>query len=97
MKFFTVREIQKNPSKVWSGTKKHGQSVITRNGKPDFLLVNINEESLEKIYDKIISYKGLLAFENMQKHVSEQDFITDEEINEEIYNLRKEKNKRQEK
>lgn len=91
MKFYTVREIQKNPSMVWSGTKKHGQSVITINGKPDFLLVNISEESLEKIYDKIISYKGLLAAENMRKHASKQGFMTDDEINEEIALARKEK------
>ena len=99
MNYFSVRELTQTPKYIWENIEKKGQAVITNNGRPQALIVSINEDYIEKISDVIRKEKAKLAFRDMQR-ISEENGnseMTLDEINEEIRLIKEDMKKKENK
>ena len=67
-----------------------GEVVITNNGKPTALLVDIADGSFEETVKAIRQAKAMLAFNSMRSRAAAKGFLTDEEIEAEIAAARQE-------
>ena len=61
-----------------------GEAVITNNGKPTALLIDIAEDSFEETIKAIRQAKAMLAFNSMRAKAAKGGFMSDEEIEREI-------------
>ena len=52
MNFYTVRDLRSTPKSIWDHLSLDGEVVITNNGKPTALLINIEEGSFEETRQK---------------------------------------------
>ena len=48
MEFLTVRELSKSPKDTMTRLTKDGKAVLTNNGKPQALIIKIDEENFER-------------------------------------------------
>ena len=84
MNFYTVRDLRTTPKSLWETLSAEGEVVITNNGKPTALLVDIADGSFEETVKAIRQAKAMLAFNSMRSRAAAKGFLTDEEIEAEI-------------
>ncbi|MDR1944224.1 MAG: hypothetical protein LBQ19_05320 [Synergistaceae bacterium] len=93
MNFYTVRDLRTLPKKIWGNLRKSGEVVITNNGKPTALMLNISEGNFEEVTKAVRQAKAMIAFNKMREKAAERGFLTDTEIESEIASYRLEKTK----
>ncbi|MCR4719093.1 MAG: type II toxin-antitoxin system Phd/YefM family antitoxin [Firmicutes bacterium] len=84
MKFYSVRDLRTTPKSIWDNLNNDGEAVITNNGKPTALLIDIAEDSFEETIKAIRQAKAMLAFNSMRAKAAKDGFMSDEEIEREI-------------
>ena len=84
MKFYSVRDLRTTPKSIWDNLNNDGEAVITNNGKPTALLIDIAEDSFEETIKAIRQAKAMLAFNSMRAKAAKDGFMSDEEIQREI-------------
>ena len=90
MNFYTVRDLRTTPKSLWETLSAEGEVVITNNGKPTALLVDIADGNFEETVKAIRQAKAMLAFNSMRSRAAAKGFLTDEEIEAEIAAARQE-------
>ena len=53
MQFLTIREFSKAPKNALSKLAKDGKAVLTNNGKPAAIMLTVNTESFERVFNLI--------------------------------------------
>lgn len=91
MTFCSIRELRNDSKMVWDTIAQGKEVVITNNGKPSALMINISEDNFEEIIKMISQIKAMNAFKNMREHAAKKGFLSDEEIEAEIQAARKER------
>ena len=89
MNFYTVRDLRTTPKSIWDNLSADGEVVITNNGKPTALLIDIADGSFEETVKAVRQAKAAIAFNAMRARAAESGFMTDEEIETEIAAARK--------
>lgn len=87
MQFYSVRELRSTTA-IWDNLAKNGQAVITNNGKPKALLLDISEDDFEETLLAIKQAKAMIAFNSMRAKSAKNGFMSDEEIEKEIAEAR---------
>jgi len=90
MQFVTVRDFRSASRDVWDKLNRDGELVVTNNGKPTALLLNIGDGDLEELLASIRQSKAMRAFNRMRLEAAERGFMSDEEIEAEIQAARAE-------
>ena len=68
MQFLSIREFSKAPKAALSKLAKDGKAVLTNNGKPAAIMININTESFEQVFNLVQEIeKRLESFERLMK------------------------------
>ena len=91
MKFMTSKELRNNPSKLWeSGTG--GETVITVNGKPKAIVIELEDDDIEEQLKSIRRAKVESALDKLRMFSVRKGLnkLTDEEILAEVEKARKE-------
>ena len=91
MNFYTARDLRTIPKTIWNDLASDGEVIITNNGKPTALMLNIPENSFDEIVKAVRQAKAMIAFNSMRSKAAKQGFMSDEEIEAEITAYRKEK------
>ena len=60
MQFLSIREFSKAPKSALSKLCRDGKAVLTNNGKPAAIMLTVNTESFERVYNLI---------QEVEKHV----------------------------
>ena len=94
MDFLTVRELRASSKNVWQKLAQDGKIVITNNGKPAALLLDISNEDLEETILTLKQVKALRLFNQMRTEARQRGFLSEKEINDEINAARAEIKKR---
>ena len=89
MNFYSVRDLRTTPKAIWGNLALDGEVVITNNGKPTALLVNLEDYDFETTVKAVRQAKAMMAFNSMRSRASENGFMTDDEIEAEIAAARK--------
>lgn len=84
MNFYTVRDLRTTPKSIWDNLSSDGEVVITNNGKPTAIMIDIADGSFEETIKAIRQAKAMIAFNSMRQKASINGYMTDEEIEAEI-------------
>jgi len=90
MEFLSVRELKTSSSNIWQKLTKDGKIVVTNNGKPAALLLDIHNDDLEEILLTLQQVKTLRLFNRMRAEAEQRGFLSGKEIEAEIQAARKE-------
>jgi PHD/YefM family antitoxin component YafN of YafNO toxin-antitoxin module len=94
MDFLSVREFRASSRNIWQKLSKDGKLVITNNGKPSALLIDISNEDLEETLLTLQQIRAMRLFNRMR---AEAERRSEEEIEEEIKAARTELKAKKEK
>ena len=90
MDFLTVREFRASSGNIWRKLSQDGKIVITNNGKPTALLLDISNEDLEETLLTLRQVKAMQLFNRMRADAEQRGFLSNEEIEAEIKAARSE-------
>ena len=90
MNFFTVRDLRTIPKNIWESLSEDGEVVITNNGKPTALMLDISSGNFEETLLAVKQAQAMIAVNNMRKKAASAGFMSDENINAEIKAAREE-------
>ena len=91
MQFLTIRELSKSPKEALTRLAEGRKAVLTNNGKPQALIVKINENSFEQtlsLFQKLEFMQNLTEMRNTSIKNGNSKMTLDE-INAEIKAARK--------
>jgi PHD/YefM family antitoxin component YafN of YafNO toxin-antitoxin module len=84
MNFFSVRDLRTVPKNVWDSLSEKGEVVITNNGKPTALILDISNGNLEQTMLAIKQAQAMIAVNNMREKAAMAGFMSADEIDTEI-------------
>ena len=95
MKFVSVRDFRTSPAQIWKKLPEEQEMIITNNGKPIALLTPLNDSTLEETVSAVRKAKAINVIKLMQQKsiTMKNDEMSLEDINTEIMEVRKNKNK----
>jgi len=88
MEFLSVRELRASSSNLWQKLSRDGKMVITNNGKPKALVLDISNDDLEETLMSLQQVKAIKLFNSMRAEAERRGFLSEKEINEEIKAVR---------
>ena len=93
MDFYTARDLRTIPKNVWDSLSEEGEVVITNNGKPTALMLDISSGNLDEILRAYKQSRAMMAINSMRKAAAKAglDKMTMDEINAEIAAARAER------
>ncbi len=72
-----------------------GGAVLTDDGKPVLLMLDISGDNPERIIEAVIRARAVEAFESMREIARQRGYMSDEEIEAEIAAARRERHERE--
>lgn len=84
MNFYTVRDLRTTPKSIWENLSEDGEVIITNNGKPTAILLDITDGSFEETIKAVRQAKAIIAFNSMRSKAAAKGYMSDEEIEAEI-------------
>ena len=84
-----IRDLRNTPKSIWENLSNDGEVVITNNGKPTAILLNIADGSFEETLKAIKQAKAIIAFNSMRSKAAKKGYMSEEEIEEEIKQARR--------
>ena len=84
MDFLSVRELRASSRNIWQKLSHDGKMVITNNGKPTALLLDISNEDLEETLMTLQQVKAMRLFNQMRTEAQKRGFLSKKEIEAEI-------------
>ena len=93
MNFYSVRDLRTSTKSVWESLAGDGQVVITNNGKPSALMLDLTRDDFEETVRSVRQARAMRAINRMQEAAvkSGLNYMTLDEINAEIAAARKER------
>ena len=90
MDFLSVREFRASSRDIWRKLSQDGKMVITNNGKPTALLLDISNEDLEETLLALRQVRAMRLFNSMRADARRRGFLSEQEIEAEIKAAREE-------
>lgn len=91
MNFYTVRDLRTQPRQIWDKLSEVHELIITNNGKPSALMIEIDDENMEDVLNSLRQSMAMRATNKIRLSSirNGNSSMTDEEIEEEIAEARK--------
>lgn len=90
MDFYSVRDLRTDSKAMWETLSSGNEIVITNNGKPSALMIDIPEGEFDEIVQAVRQAKAMIAFNSMRRKAAQSGFLSDEEIDAAIADARSE-------
>lgn len=84
MNFYSVRDLRTTPKSIWNNLSTDGEVIITNNGKPTAILLDISDGSFEETLKAVRQARAMIAFNAMRLKAASNGFMSDKEIEDEI-------------
>ena len=91
MNFYSIRELRTETKNIYENILQNGEAVITNNGKPSMLMINISEDNFDEILRAVRQARAMIAFNSMKMIAAKNNYMSEDEINAEIEKYRSEK------
>lgn len=91
MNFYSIRDLRSETKSICENIRQSGEAVITNNGKPALLMMDISEENFEEIIRAVRQAKAMIAFNSMRAVAAANGYMSEAEIEEEIKSSRVER------
>ena len=80
MNFYSVRDLRTDSKSMWNDLSSGDEVVLTNNGKPSALIIDIPEGSFDETVQAVRQAKAMIALNSMRRKAEKAGFRTDEEI-----------------
>ncbi len=80
MNFYSVRDLRTDSKSMWQDLTRGDEVVLTNNGKPSALIIDIPEGSFDEIVHAVRQAKAMIALNNMRRKAAKTGFMSDDEI-----------------
>lgn len=90
MNFYSIRDLRTDSKKMWGDLQDGKEVVLTNSGKPSALIINIPEGMFDETVRAVRQAKATIAFNYMRSQASKSGFLSDEEIEKIISEVRDE-------
>ncbi len=84
MEFVTVRDFRNSSKAIWDKVKRDVDIIVTNNGKPTALLINISEGGFEETLQDIRRARLSRMLDDAREEAAERGFMSDAAIKAEI-------------
>lgn len=91
MNFYSIRDLRSETKNICEKVRQSGEAVITNNGKPSVLMLDISEDNFDEVVRAIRQAKAMIAFNSMKAVAAANGYMTDSEIENEIKEARSER------
>ena len=91
MNFYSIKDLRIETKRICENIRQNGEAVITNNGKPSVLMLDISENNFEEILRAVRQAKAMIAFNSMRATAAQSGYMNEQEINEEINATRSER------
>ena len=92
MNYYTVRDLRTETKSIWESLSKNGEAVITNNGKPSAIMLDVANGNFEEVLKAIRQARAMMAFNKIREKVAKNNaYMTEGEIEAEIASAREEK------
>ena len=93
MNFYSIKDLRVDTKNICENIRQNGEAVITNNGKPTALMLDISDNNFEEVIRAIRQAKAMIAFNSMRATAMQNGYMTDSEIEAEIKATRSERRK----
>ena len=80
MNFYSVRDLRTDSKRMWADLVSGDEVVLTNNGKPSALVIDIPEGSFDEIVQAVRQAKAIIALNSMRRKAALAGFMSDEDI-----------------
>ena len=80
MNFYSVRDLRTDSKSMWADLKRGDEVVLTNNGRPSALMIDIPEGSFDEIVQAVRQAKAMTALNSMRRRAAREGFMSDEDI-----------------
>lgn len=80
MNFYSVRDLRTDSKKMWQDLTSGDEIVLTNNGKPSALIIDIPEGSFDEIVQAVRQAKAMIALNSMRRKAAKAGYMSDEDI-----------------
>ena len=80
MNFYSVRDLRTDSKSMWADLNSGDEVVLTNNGKPSALIIDIPEGSFDEIVQAVRQAKAMIALNSMRRKAVREGFMTDDDI-----------------
>ena len=80
MNFYSVRDLRTDSKRMWADLVSGDEVVLTNNGKPSALVIDIPEGSFDEIVQAVRQAKAMIALNSMRRKAALAGFMSDEDI-----------------
>ena len=91
MNFYSIKELRIETKNICEHIRQNGEAVITNNGKPTVLMLDISDDNFEEVLRAVRQAKAMIAFNSMRATAAQNGYMSESEINEEINASRSER------
>jgi len=88
MVFYTARDLRTIPKEIFESLESGKEAIITNNGKPAALMIDISGRDPETCLRAVRQAKAMLAFNTMREKASLAGYMSEQEIEMEIIESR---------
>ena len=88
MNFYSVRDLRTDTKSMWEQLSSGDEIVITNNGKPSALMIDIPEGAFDEVVQAVRQAKAMIALNSMRRKAAKAGQLTDEEIEKIIAEVR---------
>ena len=90
MAFYSVRDLRTESKNMWNDLSNGKEVVLTNNGKPSALVIDIPEGYFDETVRAVRQAKAMIAFNYMRSQAAKKGFLSDDEIENIISEVRDE-------
>ena len=80
MNFYSIRDLRTYSKKRWSDLQKGDEIIITNNGKPSAIMIEIPEGCFDEMVQTVHQAKAMIALNNMRQMATMDGFMSDNDI-----------------
>ena len=80
MEFYSVRDLRTETKGMWETLSAGDEVVITNNGKPSALMIEIPEGGFDEVVQAVRQAKAIIAMNRMRSRALKSGGLTEEEI-----------------
>ena len=80
MEFNSVRDMRTASGAMWSRLAQGDEVVITNNGKPSALMIEIPEGGFDETVQAVRQARAMIAMNRMRRRAAEAGYMSDAEI-----------------
>lgn len=91
MNFYSIKDLRVETKNICENIRQNGEAVITNNGKPTLLILDISDNDFEELLRAVRQAKAMIAFNSMRATAARNGYMTESEIEAEIASSRAER------